>query len=118
MTPPMSLVILPLATLVLFVLGAKVSFLNICSSSLPPNSVAKRGPPAEAGATGASPLVAALPSDDGVLQKRAARIIMKLYYAARTARFDLLRPIGFLATYTGARRLEPAKGSHRHQTFF
>ena len=34
----------------------------------------------------------------GILQPIAARVILKVYYEARAARFDLLRSIGYLAT--------------------
>ena len=35
--------------------------------------------------------------DDGYLQTSAAKVLMKILYTARMARFDLLRPVSFLA---------------------
>jgi hypothetical protein len=49
-----------------------------------------------------TPCAAVMPSDDivkGKLANVAAKILMKVFYAARLARFDLLRAIGHLACH-------------------
>ncbi len=64
-----------------------------------------KGSPEDWGATSpavpeaASPVVSNISTPAGILQPIAARILMKLLYAARMARLYLLRAIQFLASY-------------------
>ena len=51
------------------------------------------------GPTGSAKSPPPEPREPGTLAPIAAKVIMKVFYAARVARFDLLRAIGFLACH-------------------
>ena len=69
-----------------------------CSSSLEPKKVASGPPDQEVvvpglAAVGASPDDPEPPTKSGVLQPIAAKVLMKILYGARMARYDLLRAV-------------------------
>ena len=71
-----------------------------CEGAFPKDDFAPYGgKKAKSGAHGSARKPPPEPRPPGKLAPIAAKIIMKVFYAARVARFDLLRAVGFLACY-------------------